>query len=184
VSCHYTASPLIRYQRTEGPGESISSLSKVLIGLLSKFGDDDFQSDITSVTKSATAQPADWGKLNETPELLWNQLEPVFRLRDRIVRWVYDHLMVDAVANAIATISTALDKLVYKILGIFLGPVLKDVSAALNHQSQQLLKQDQEVRQRMGEESVFGESSTATDPTHSQLCKDHYDHDLNELAGW
>lgn len=161
----------------------MSSISKGLIAIFSKFEGTDIANDITSITKSATEEPADWGKLNEAPETLWNQLQPVFRLRDKIVRWIYDHLTIDAVANAIASISTALDKLVYRIVGVFMGPVLKDIAAALQHQSNQLLMQDQQVRMMTGEQSIFDENSTATDPTHSQLCKDHYDHDLNELAG-
>lgn len=174
---------LTQIQRMKGPQDSLSSVSKVLLSLLSGIGGNDFVDDITSISKSATQSPADWGKLNETPSLLWEQLKPIFRVRDKIVRWVYDHLMVDAVANAIAAISTALDKLVYMAIGVFLGPVLKDISGALSHQAQHLLKKDQQVRLQKGEQSIFDDNSTATDPTHSQLCKDHYDHDLNELAG-
>ena len=167
----------------KGPQDAASGLSKALIGLLAGIGGGTFTDNITSISKAATQEPADWGKLNATPGLLWEQLEPIFRIRDNIVRWVYDHLTVDAVANAIASISTALDKFVYGILGIFLGPVLKDVHQALSHQAEQLQKQDQQVRLQLGEQSIFGDSSKATNPTHSQLCKDHYDDDLNELAG-
>jgi len=167
----------------KGPHDSISSASKGLLLLLGTLGDSDFLDDITSISKSATQQPADWGKLNKTPELLWQQLQPLFRIRDKIVRWVYDHLMVDAVANAIAKISTALDKFIYMVIGVFFGPILQDVSGALSRQSEELLIKDQKVRLQKGEQSIFDENSDATDPTHSQLCKDHYDHDLNELGG-
>ena len=167
----------------KGPQDSVSSASKALISLLSGLGENNFVDDITSISKSAAQQPADWGKLNETPSLLWEQLQPIFRVRDKIVRWVYDHLMVDAVANAIAAISTALDKLVYMVIGVFLGPVFRDISGALAQQADYLLIKDQEVRLQKGEQSIFEEHSSATDPTHSQLCKDHFDHDLNELAG-
>lgn len=167
----------------KGPTDSISDVSKTLIGIFSKFDDSNFESDITSITKSATDKPADWGMLNKAPDTLWQQIKPVFKLRDKIVRWVYDHLTIDAVANAIAAISQALDKLVYLVLGIFLSPVLEDLTKALQYQSEQLLVRDREVRLAKGEDSIFDTGSHATDPTHSQLCKDHYDHDLNELAG-
>lgn len=165
------------------PTDSISEVSKTLIGIFNKFDDSNFESDITSITKSATNEPADWGKLNEAPDLLWESVKPIFRLRDKIVRWVYDHLTVDAVANAIAAISTALDKLVYLILGKFLGPVLEDLTKSLRYQSEQLTIRDREARLAKGEDGIFEIGSRATNPTHSQLCKDHYDHDLNELAG-
>lgn len=167
----------------KGPQDSVSGVSKVLLSLLSSIGADDFVDDITSISKTATQNPADWGKLNDTPSLLWEQVQPVFKVRDKIVRWVYDHLTVDAIANAIAAISTALDKLVYAVIGVFVGPVLKDISQVLQIQSEQLLIKDQQVRLQSGEQSIFDDNSTATDPTHSQLCKDHYDHPLNELAG-
>lgn len=163
--------------------ESLSSLSQALLKLFSGLGEEGFADDIKTLTKSATEKPADWGRLVEAPELLWQQLYPIFRLRDKIVRWVYDHLTVNSVADAVAKISTALDKLVYRIIGTFLGPVLTDISAALTVQANYLQAQDQRVRLAMGEDSVFENNSRATDPTHSQLCKDHYDHDLNEIAG-
>lgn len=167
----------------KGPQEGLSGVTKVLLNLLSSIGADDFIDDITSISKSATQEPADWGTLNEKPELLWDLLKPYFRVRDKIVRWVYDHLTVDAVANAIAAISTALDKLIYTAIGLFVGPVLQDISRALSIQAQELLIRDQEVRLQKGEQSIFDTDSRSTDPTHSQLCKDHYDHPLNELAG-
>ncbi|KAK5079373.1 hypothetical protein LTR64_002204 [Lithohypha guttulata] len=169
--------------RMKGPQDPASGVGKALISLLAGLGTSDFTDDITSISKSATQTPADWGKLNEAPHLLWEQIYPIFRIRDKIVRWVYDHLTVDAVANAIASISTALDKLVYKTIGLFLGPVLQNIHKALAQQSEQLLLRDQEVRLQTGESSIFDSASKATDPTHSQLCKDHYNHELNELAG-
>lgn len=167
----------------KGPQDSLSGITKVLLSLLSGIGATDFIDDITSISKSATEEPADWGKLNESPGLLWENLKPFFKVRDRVVRWVYDHLTVDAVANAIAAISTALDKFVYMAIGLFVGPVLQDISKALSVQASELLIRDQEVRLQKGEQSIFEDGSSSTDPTHSQLCKDHYDHPLNELAG-
>jgi len=169
--------------RMKDPKEAASSASKSMMTLLGRIGGSDFADDITSITKSATEEPADWGKLNQSPHLLWEQIRPIFRVRDKIVRWVYDHMTVDAVANAIAAISIAIDKMVYRALGVLLSPILKNISGALSKQSEQLLKRDQEVRLQQGEQSIFDDNSTATDPTHSQLCKDHYNHDLNELGG-
>ena len=134
--------------------------------------------------KAATnAKPADWNELKDAPDRLWQQLEPIFRLRDDIVKWVWDNLTIKPIQDAIAAISTALDKLVYWVIGIFLKPVLADISKALQEQEEALLIEDQQARLAKGELSVFDGMSAATDPTHSQLCKDHYDHDLNEIAG-
>lgn len=169
--------------RTSGDGGALQSVAKYLVGLLGGLTPD-FEKDIMKVQKAAArSEGPSWGELESTPELLWKSLEPVFKLRDDIVKWVYDHLAIRAVQDAIAAISTAIDKLVYMVLGIFLTPLLSQFSEVLKKQEQQLLKQDQAARLATGEQSIFDESSSADDPTHSQLAKDHYDDVLNEVAG-
>ena len=172
---------LLRMPDAGGP---LKELATGLIDMLNGAGAGSFEKDISKITISASSNdPADWGDLTAAPERLWEALEPVFKLRDDIVKWVDEHLKIRAVQDGLAAISTALDKLVYWIIGIFLGPVLKDVSAALKNQEAELLMQDEQSRLATGELSIFDDRSAATDPTHSQLCKDHYDNDLNELAG-
>ena len=170
------------YQRLKGPQESLGSAAKQLVGLLQGVGGTDFLDDISSLADSQK-EPADWGKLNETPALLWDLIKPVLRIRDKVAQFVYDHLTVDVIANAIAAISAAVDKLVYMALGVVLGPVLEDISLVLAKQTEGLLIKDQEARLGQGKDNIFDDASTATDPTHSQLCKDHYGHPLNELGG-
>ena len=164
-------------------GGVLQALSKSLIALLGGLTPS-FEKGILQVGKAATnAQHVTWGELETKPERLWESLEPVFRLRDNIVKWVYDHLTVRAVQDALAAISDAIDKLVYMVLGIFLGPLLNEFSKVLKDQEQELLIRDQEVRLASGEFSIFNGDSIANDPTHSQLAKDHYDNELNEIAG-
>ena len=161
----------------------LQTLSKSLIGLLGGLTPS-FEKGILQVGKAATSgQSITWGELETKPERLWESLEPVFRLRDNIVKWVYDHLTVRAVQDALAAISDAIDKLVYMVLGIFLGPLLSEFSKVLKDQEQELLIRDQGVRLASGESSIFHGNSIADDPTHSQLAKDHYDNELNEIAG-
>ena len=169
--------------RTSEQSGVMQTLAHSLISLLGGLTPG-FEKDILKIQKAAAnPQPATWGDLDKKPELLWESLEPVFRLRDDVVKWVYDHLTVRAVQDALAAISTAIDKLVYMILGIFLGPLLGEFSKILKDQEQKLLIMDQEARLAQGEQSIFNGNSTATDPTHSQLAKDHYDNQLNEIAG-
>ena len=169
--------------RTSENGGALQGLAKSLIAVLGGLTPS-FETDILKIQKAAAnPQPATWGELDSKPERLWQSLEPVFKLRDDIVKWVYDHLTVRAVQDAIAAISAAVDKLVYMILGIFLGPLLSEFSKVLKDREQDLLVQDQQARTATGEYSIFEGDSTATDPTHSQLAKDHYDNELNEIAG-
>lgn len=169
--------------RTSEKSGVIQSLAKSLIALLGGLTPG-FEKNILKIQKAAAdPRPATWDDLEKKPEALWDSLEPVFRLRDDIAKWVDDHLTVRAVQDVLAAISTAIDKLVYMVLGIFLGPLLSEFSKILKDQEQQLLLMDQEARLAQGEQSIFNGESTATDPTHSQLAKDHYDNELNEIAG-
>lgn len=169
--------------RASGDGGALQSVAQYLIGLLAGLSPD-FEKDILSVQKAASkSKPTSWGELENSPELLWKSLEPVFKLRDDVVKWIHDHLTVRPVQDAIAAISTAIDKLVYMVLGIFLTPLLSEISKALKVQEEDLLQKDQQARLATGEQSIFDSDSLADNPTHSQLCKDHYDDVLNEVAG-
>ena len=169
--------------RTSKKGGALKDVAKSLIAMLGGLTPK-FEKDILVIQKAAAnPQPATWGELDSKPERLWQSLEPVFKLRDDVVKWVYDHLTVRAVQDAIAAISAAIDRLVYMVLGIFLGPLLDEFSRTLKDREQDLLVQDQLARAASGEDSIFEKASVATDPTHSQLAKDHYDSELNEISG-
>ena len=158
-------------------------MAKGLIALLGGLTPS-FKKQILSIQKSAAdPQAATWGELESKPDKLWANLEPVFKLRGDIVRWVYDNLTVRAVQDALAAISAAIDKLVYMVLRIFLGPLLSEFSKILKDQEQELLIQNQQARQGAGESSIFDGDSTNTNHTHSQLAEYHYDNKLNEIAG-
>jgi hypothetical protein len=117
----------------------VETLAKSLIGLLGGLTPG-FEKDILKIQKAvADPRPATWGDLEKKPEILWESLEPVFKLRDDIIKWVYNHLTVRAVQDALAAISTAIDKLVYIVLGIFLEPLLSEFSKILKDQERQLL---------------------------------------------
>ncbi len=174
--------PGLRLRMPEAGG-ALKGVAQSLITALNGADSKSFDSSIMKISKTASEKPADWGELNKAPNRLWDALEPVFKLRDDIVKWIYDNLTLEPVQNAIAAISTALDKLVYWVIGIFLGPVLIDISKALKNQEEDLLIKDKKSRLERGEQSVFDDRSANTDPTHSELCKDHYDDELNELAG-
>lgn len=169
--------------RTSDKSGPIQTLAKSLIALLGGLTPS-FEKDILKIQAAAAdPRPVTWGELESKPEALWTSLEPVFKLRDDIVKWIYDHLTIRAVQDALAAISTAIDKLVYMVLGIFLGPLLSEFSKLLKDAEQSLLLRDSEARLASGEHSIFNADSRSTDPTHSQLAKDHYDNPLNELAG-
>ncbi len=165
--------------RSASSDSTLSVMTKSLLSLLQKL-DAPFDRDFADVQKIASnPKPADWGMLQEAPDLLWDSIEPFFRLRDNIIRWTYDHLTVRAVQDALAAISTAVDRLVYTVLGVFLRPLLGQIAAALQEQEAELLTRERAMRTK----TVFELGSDVQDPSHSELAKDHYGHPLNELAG-
>ena len=117
--------------RTTKTGWALQVVAKHLISLLGGLTPN-FERDILKIQQATTIpNPVTWVALESGPGALWESIEPVLKLRDDIVKWVYDNLAVRVVQDALAAISAAIDKLVYMVLGIFLGPVLSELSKAL-----------------------------------------------------
>lgn len=176
--------PGLELRTPEGSG-SLKPVAKQLIGVLNGLTPS-FEKDILKIQKSTSenyVEPADWGTFESKPEVLWEMLKPIFTLRDDVVKWVEDHLTIKAVQEALATISEAIDKFVFTALGVVLSPILPELRKKLKDHELRLLHEDQRSRAEEGEQRIFDAGSTATNPTHSQLAKDHYDHPLNDLAG-
>ena len=181
--------PGLRTRTQLGDDSPIGDIAKGLVSTIGAAKPDGvksnpFEKNILKIVKSISgSKPRDFKALNENPGALWDSIEPVLKLRDDIVKWVYEHLTWEPIRDACATISVAVEKLVYYVLGVFLRPVLQDIEKVLINQSHALAAEDEASRLAKGESSVFDSASRATDPTHSMLSKDHYAHELNELSG-
>lgn len=96
---------------------------------------------------------------------------------------VKDSLSIPLVKEATAAISEALDKLIFSVLSVFVSPVLEKLREILGTEKDNLTEKEKREVSNNKKESIFDSGSKASDPTHSQLAKDHFDTVLNTPAG-
>ncbi|KAJ3190088.1 hypothetical protein HDU85_000379 [Gaertneriomyces sp. JEL0708] len=128
---------------------------------------DDIQKTIAEISK-----PVSGPVQGEAVSRVWKVLE----LRDRIIK------RLDAVIDKIPgykfikeSISNAITRFIYSIIEPYATPVVAEAIYSLQRISNIVIS-----TQKQREVFMF---SNITDPTHSVLSKDHFDHHLNEPAG-
>ena len=152
------------------------------IGLLPKGFSQSVQSLKVSTAASNT-QPSTWQEVNKNPSGIWDTVEPFFKVRDDFVRWLQESGPdLSIVTNVIAEISAAMDKMIFAALAEIIGPILGDVRQKLEIEKESLLK-EQKAAANDADSDIFSSGSKATNPTHSQIAKDHFDCILNIPAG-
>ena len=137
--------------------------------------------------KSTPASKADegstWQELNRNPSGIWDAIEPFFRVRDDLVKWLQETAPdLGIFTEAVARISAEIDKMVFAALAAVVGPILGDVREQLEIEKNELLK-DEKASLNDPENDIFSLSDKATNPSHSQISKDHFDSVLNIPAG-
>lgn len=108
---------------------------------------------------------------------VWETIEPIFRFRDEIARTITSNLRIPLVSDALAEVSAALDKFVYSLLAAFIKPVIQNMRDSLLVAKQEVQKMEK------AQPSVFDNESSASDPTHTLLAKDHFTNALNPVSG-
>jgi Heterokaryon incompatibility protein Het-C len=173
-------------QKVSFANDAIDNLRKV-VRLAIPFGDINFFGQIDGIRASfleAEKSPATWGALDSSPSLLWDMIEPLFRLRDEVADWLLDNFKIKALSDISNQLSEAIDMFVYSQLAIVIGPIISDIRDRLKDQKDKL---EETARNQMAQENlhdnIFAPGSKASDPSHSQLAKDHFDSVLNAPAG-
>ena len=141
---------------------------------------------IDSVRKNAERQVAtrpDWGQYEKYPSQLWDSIQPVFALRDEVAKSVSEYLSIPGVKQILTKLSEAVDTFVFAILSIYVKPIIGKIRETMLKEKDRLTEKEKEAVQKGKKESIFSAKSTASDPTHSQLAKDHFDSVLNTPAG-
>ena len=124
-----------------------------------------------------------WREVNENPSGIWDAIEPFFRIRDDIVGWIQNNALdLEFFVSAIAEISGAIDKMLFAALAKIVGPILGDVRQKLEIEKDFLIQQAGAAA-KDPESDIFPSGSKATNPSHSQIAKDHFDCVLNIPAG-
>lgn len=129
------------------------------------------------------AASLDWYGAIKDPDLLWQQIKPVIEIHDDIHRWIDDiQILPKSVVELVAKISNAADTLLFQQLPPYLKPLIRSMREFLEEQRKSLAEQEKKSAKHP-EADVFAPQSTATNPTHTMLAKDHFDCILNNPAG-
>lgn len=116
------------------------------------------------------------------PNFLWQSIEPVFYLHDRMSKWLQEGTEEREQSTADMSTNQLNDytnQLVFRFLAVMIESSVKELRNAVRA-----------ARDRVDEEAakstsakVYDDGSDASDPSHSDLSKDHFGNVLNQPAG-
>ena len=136
---------------------------------------------VEAVASDAANNPNKYNPSDKSEPMpdLWRTIEPVFRLHDDIQKWLMeneDMFKLPGISEAVENIGNYMNALVYKFLAVLLEPALQDTRNAV--------KGAQDAAQDFGKQSnIWADSSTDSNPSHSDIAKDHFSNLLNQPAG-
>ncbi|ORY56566.1 heterokaryon incompatibility Het-C [Pseudomassariella vexata] len=116
------------------------------------------------------------------PNFLWQSIEPVFYLHDRISKWLQEG---DETTNeptsddSNSQLGEYTNQLVYRFLGLMVESSVKELRNAVKAAKSRV---DEEAA-KANSAAVYEAGSSASDPSHSDLSKDHFSNVLNQPAG-
>ncbi|TFK50364.1 hypothetical protein OE88DRAFT_1735931 [Heliocybe sulcata] len=155
----------------------LSSISKDIGNLVQKL--DASQAAATKAEKDSSAfQPGRIAQGSpDSPDPLWQVLEPVFSVHDELRRFLIEHedqLEIPIIGPAMKKVGEYIDLFVYKMLALVIEPSVEQMRKAV--EAGKLAAGNPET-------GIWHAGSTDTDPSHSDIAKDHFSHVLNPLAG-
>ncbi|TQV91521.1 capsule polysaccharide biosynthesis protein [Cordyceps javanica] len=115
------------------------------------------------------------------PSIIWQALEPLFFFHDRMKKWLKEVATNDeeSSGNTSSEMSDLTNQLVFKAMRIVIESSVKELRATLRAAKARV---DKEAASS-GSAAVYDEGSSASDPSHSDLSKDHFCNVLNRPAG-
>jgi len=141
-------------------------------------------SQISAIERTAADASNNQAKYDPTDESeplpdLWKTIEPVFKLHDDVQRWLMDNeelFEIPYLSDAVDNIGKYMNALVYKFLAILFEPSVQETRNAV--------KAARDAAQAAGKQSdIWGNESTDSNPSHSDIAKDHFSNVLNQPAG-
>ncbi|KAG6002927.1 hypothetical protein E4U54_000778 [Claviceps lovelessii] len=137
-------------------------------------------------TASSTSE-ADTDEVESVDEvadasILWQAVEPILFIHDRMKKWLTeesytsDPLEGDTEGTQL---SATTNRFVFEVLGLIIESSVKELRNALRAAK---VRVDEEAAQS-DSAAIYKDGSTASDPSHSDLSKDHFSNVLNPPAG-
>ncbi|KAK2070425.1 hypothetical protein P8C59_004915 [Phyllachora maydis] len=115
------------------------------------------------------------------PNFLWQLLEPIFHLHDRIAKWTSESSQAteEQPNQSNSQLWEYTVALVHRYLALMIEGSVKELRNAVRAAKD---KVDSEAA-KAHSAAVYEPGSTASDPSHADLSKDHFSHVLNPPAG-
>lgn len=116
------------------------------------------------------------------PSVVWQALEPLFFFHDRMKKWLKEVSGNDdpeSPENTSSEMGDLTNQLVFKAMRIVIESSVKELRATLRAAKARV---DKEAASS-GSAAVYDDGSSASDPSHSDLSKDHFCNVLNRPAG-
>jgi hypothetical protein len=133
---------------------------------------------------SDDADSSDSGRADgiTNPNFLWQAIEPIFFLHDRMSKWMQESAQESGeigVNESRSQLGEQTNQLVFQFLTVMIESAVKELRNAVKAAKE---KVDEEAARSTGAK-IYEEGSTASDPSHSDLSKDHFSNVLNQAAG-
>ncbi|KAI0429000.1 heterokaryon incompatibility Het-C [Xylaria sp. FL1042] len=116
------------------------------------------------------------------PTFLWQAIEPVFYLHDRVSKWIQESAQESGemgLGESRSQLSEETNQLVFQFLTVMIESAVKELRNAVKAAKE---KVDEEAA-KSSAAAVYQDGSSASDPSHSDLSKDHFSNVLNQAAG-
>ncbi|KAG6097844.1 hypothetical protein E4U30_000258 [Claviceps sp. LM220 group G6] len=114
--------------------------------------------------------------------ILWQAVEPVLFIHDRMKKWLREEsYTADPLEEnpAGTQLGATTNRFVFEFLGLIIESSVKELRNALRAAK---VRVDEEAAQS-DSAAIYEDGSTASDPSHSDLSKDHFSNVLNPPAG-
>lgn len=144
--------------------------------ILKKISPNSASSPSASDTESRSSSPT------MDPSLIWQALEPLFFFHDRMKKWLKEVSNAEASSapgNSSSEMGDLTNQLVFRVMRIVIESSVKELRATLRAAKARVDKE----ASLSGSAAVYEEDSSASDPSHSDLSKDHFCNVLNRPAG-
>ncbi|KAI1077178.1 heterokaryon incompatibility Het-C [Whalleya microplaca] len=116
------------------------------------------------------------------PNILWENIEPVFFFHDRMMKWLQESAQESEEIGpneSRSQLGEHTNQLVFRFLSIMIEGAVKELRNAVKAAKD---KVDEEAA-KSSAAAVYEDGSSASDPSHSDLSKDHFSNALNQAAG-
>ncbi|RWA11668.1 hypothetical protein EKO27_g3429 [Xylaria grammica] len=116
------------------------------------------------------------------PTFLWQAIEPVFYLHDRMVKWMQESAQESGeigLEESRSQLDDDTNQLVFQFLTVMIESAVKELRNAVRAAKE---KVDEEAA-KSSAAAIYQDGSSASDPSHSDLSKDHFSNVLNQVAG-